>query len=30
VPEMFKEIEVRYGKYTYGGWKTFQMRDDVD
>jgi putative DNA primase/helicase len=30
VPEMLKELEVRYGKYTYGGWKTFQIRDDVD
>ena len=30
VPEMLKEIELRFGKYTYGGWKSFQMRNDVD
>lgn len=30
VPDMLKELEVRYGKYTYGGWKSFQIRDDVD
>lgn len=27
---MLKEIETKYGKYTYGGWLTFQLRNDVD
>jgi phage/plasmid-associated DNA primase len=27
---MLKEIETKYGKYTYGGWITFQIRNDVD
>jgi P4 family phage/plasmid primase-like protien len=27
---MFKEIETKYGKYPHGGWKTFQIRNDVD
>ena len=27
---MLKEIETKYGKYTYGGWTTFQIRNDVD
>jgi len=27
---MLKEIETKYGKYTYGGWVTFQIRNDVD
>jgi P4 family phage/plasmid primase-like protien len=27
---MLKEIETKYGKYTYGGWITFQLRNDVD
>ena len=27
---MLKEIETKYGKYTYGGWVTFQLRNDVD
>ena len=30
VPEMLKEIELRFGKYPYGGWKSFQMRNDVE
>lgn len=30
VQEMFKEIEARYGKYPYGGWKSFQIRTDID
>ena len=27
---MLKEIETKYGKYAYGGWTTFQLRNDVD
>jgi P4 family phage/plasmid primase-like protien len=27
---MLKEVETKYGKYTHGGWKTFQIRNDVD
>jgi putative DNA primase/helicase len=27
---MLKEIETKYGKYAYGGWTTFQIRNDVD
>ncbi|NBR60839.1 MAG: hypothetical protein EBT86_04155 [Actinobacteria bacterium] len=30
VSEMQKEIELRYGKYPYGGWKNFQLRADIE
>jgi P4 family phage/plasmid primase-like protien len=30
VAEMQKEIELRYGKYPYGGWKNFQLRSDLE
>lgn len=30
VQEMFKEIENKYGKYPYGGWKNFQLCGDLD
>ena len=30
VTEMQREIEKRYGKYPYGGWKNFQIRMDIE
>jgi len=30
ITEMFKEIETKYEKYPYGGWKCFQIRNESE